>query len=110
MEPRGARARHNRMLADTSDIHVFSTAQHRHADDLAAVAADLTAAQSSADAFGAVGAAFLTTLNAALVEEAGRVRWLAERLATARSTAATAADTYRDAEATAGQAISMHTV
>lgn len=95
------------MIADTSDIHGFSLVQLGHADDLTSVAADLQAATVAADAFGAVGARFLTALNQALMQEADHARRLAERFATARSTADAAADAYRAAEELAVQSISL---
>lgn len=107
MEPECADGRHNLMLADTSDIHAFAVAQRIHADDLATAAADLNAAQVSADAFGAVGAGFLGALNGALAQEARHAAQLAERLAAATSSAGAAADAYRSAEVRAGQALSV---
>lgn len=107
MEPARSGRRHKRMIADTSDIHGFSIAQLRHADDLTSVAADLTAATASADAFGSVGAEFLAVLNRALLQEARHATQLAERLAAARSLAGTAADAYRAAEGRAGRALSL---
>jgi hypothetical protein len=94
------------MLADTSDIHALGVAQHRHAADLTAVAADLTAAQVSADAFGSVGAGFLAALNEALAREAHRATLLAERLGAATSTTQAAASAYRSAEFGVGRTIS----
>ncbi len=107
MEPKRSGRRHNRMIADTSDIHQFSVAHLRHADDLTSAAADLTAAAAAADAFGSVGAEFLATLNRALLREAHHATQLAERLVAARSTAGVAADAYRSAEGHAEQAISL---
>jgi HPt (histidine-containing phosphotransfer) domain-containing protein len=95
------------MIADTSDIHGFSAAQRRHADDLASVAGDLAAATVAVDAFGPVGAGFLAALNHALGREAEQVARLAERLASASSTAGAAAEAYRAAEGHAGQSISL---
>lgn len=106
MEPARADSRHNSMLADTSDIHALSGAQHRHADDLTTVAADLTAAQVSPDAFGSVGAGFLATLNGALTREARHAAQLAERLAAATSASGAAAAAYDATELFAGQTIS----
>jgi hypothetical protein len=94
------------MLADTSDIRDFSLAQHRHAADLTAVAADLTAARVPADAFGTVGARFLSALNAALLQQAQHVTRVADHLTVAGSTAKEAADSYESAERAAGQTIS----
>jgi hypothetical protein len=94
------------MFADTSDIYAFGVALGRHADDLAAVASGLTAAQVSADAFGPVGAGFLAALNDALTQEAHRVTQLAERLAAATSTAGAAATAYGTSELVVGRAIS----
>jgi Excreted virulence factor EspC, type VII ESX diderm len=94
------------MLADTSDIHDFSLAQHRHAADLSAVAADLAAARMPADAFGPVGGGFVTAFNAALTQQSQHVTHLAERLDVAGSTAREAANAYELAEEAAGQAIS----
>ncbi len=107
MEPKRSGRRHNRMIADTSDIHGFSIAQLRHADDLTSVAADLTAATAAADAFGSVGAEFLDALNRALTQEAHHAAQLAERLASARSAAGAAAHAYHAAEGHAGQTISF---
>jgi hypothetical protein len=95
------------MLADTSDIHALSAAQHRHAADLTAAAADLAAAQVPTDAFGSVGAGFLAALNDALALEARHAGQLAERLGTATSTAGAAASAYGAAEFGAGRAISI---
>ena len=106
MEPKRSGRRHNRMIADTSDIHGFSVAQRRHADDLASVAADLTAATVADDAFGSVGAGFLAALNRALRQEAHHATQLAERLTAATSTAGAAAEAYCFAEGHAGQSIS----
>lgn len=94
------------MIADTSDIHGFSVAQRGHADDLAAVAADLRSSTVASDAFGTVGAGFLAALNDALLQEAGRVAQLAERLATARHVAGAAAEAYVAAEDHAGRSLS----
>lgn len=94
------------MLADTSDIHAFSLAQHRHAADLTTVAADLTAARVPADAFGSVGARFLSALNEAMTQQAQHVTHIADRLAVAGATAKDAADAYLAAERAAGQTIS----
>jgi hypothetical protein len=94
------------MLADTSDIHAFGLAQQRHAADLTAVAADLTAARLPADAFGSVGAGFLHALNAALQQQAQHLTRIADRLTVAGSTAKEAADAYRHAESSAQQSIS----
>jgi hypothetical protein len=106
MEPQRPGSRHNRMIADTSDISAFSTAQRRHADDLAAAAADLTAATVAADAFGEVGADFLAALNRAIVIESHRVAQLAERLVAGMSTTGAAAEAYRTAEGVAARSIS----
>ena len=106
MEPKRLGRRHNRMIADTSDIHGFGLAQQGHADDLTSVAADLQAATVAADAFGSVGARFLAALNHALTEEADNARRLAERCEAAKSTAGAAAEAYRSAEALAEQSIS----
>lgn len=95
------------MIADTSDIHGLSVAHLVHADDLTAVAAELTAVTAAADAFGSVGAGFLTALNRALLEESHRATQLADRVIAAASTANAAAEAYRAAEDTAGQAISL---
>jgi hypothetical protein len=95
------------MIADTSDIHAFSVAQHWHADDLTAIAADLAAAQVSPDAFGCVGADFVATLNDAVTREADRVTQFADRMAAATAAAGQAADAYRAAETHAGQSISL---
>lgn len=94
------------MLADTSDIHALSGAQHRHADDLTGVAADLAAAQVSPDAFGPVGAGFLATLNGAFLREARHAAQLAERPVAAHSATGAAAAAYGVTEFSAGQAIS----
>jgi hypothetical protein len=95
------------MLADTSDIHDFSAAQHRHAADLLAVAADLAAARVPADAFGSVGAHFVSALNAALAQQSHHVTHLAGRLTSAGATAKEAAGAYLDAEEAAAQAIPL---
>ncbi|BDX33955.1 hypothetical protein TUM20985_45020 [Mycobacterium antarcticum] len=95
------------VIADTSDIQGFSAAQLRHADDLASVAADLTAATAATDAFGPIGADFLLALNGALRREAQYAAQLAERLAAAKSTAGAAATAYRSAESVAGRSISL---
>jgi hypothetical protein len=107
MEPERFGRRHNRMIADTSDIRGLSVAHRGHADDLTSVAAELTAATVAADTFGAVGAGFLAALNRALMQEAHRATQLAERVIVAASTTNTAADAYRFAEDRAGQAISL---
>ncbi|MDX1888482.1 hypothetical protein [Mycolicibacterium sp. 050158] len=91
------------MIADTSHIHAFGVAQLGQADVLGAVAADLTAATVAPDAFGAVGADFLTALNEALTRDAALAAQLAERLTAARATADATADAYRIAD---GRAIS----
>jgi hypothetical protein len=106
MEPERSGRRHNRMIADTSDIHGLSTDHRRHADDLTSVAADLTAATVTVDAFGPVGAGFLAALNRALRQEAHHATQLAERLAAAASVAGAAAHAYAAADSAAGQAIS----
>ena len=63
-------------------IHAFGVAQRRHADDLAAVAADLSRRRAAAaDAFGPVGARFLAALATRLTQRGPRRRRLAERLA-----------------------------
>jgi hypothetical protein len=95
------------MIADTSDIHALSASQHRHAEELTAVAADLAAARISPDAFGSVGAGFLSALNAALTHQAEHVTLIAGRLSAAGSTASRAANAYAAAETAAGQSISM---
>ena len=105
MEPARPGRRHNLVLADTSDIHAFSAALHRHADDLASVAADLTAARVSADAFGPVGSGFVAALNDALTREAHHVAQLAGRLAAARASAGAAADAYVATEHRVGRSI-----
>jgi hypothetical protein len=106
MEPTRAHRRHNSMLADTSDIHDFSLAQHRHAADLSAVAADMTAARMPADAFGSAGVRFLAAFNAAVTQQARHLVDIADRLNVAGSTAKEAANAYFIAEQTAGQSIS----
>jgi hypothetical protein len=106
MEPTGSGRRHNRMIADTSDIQALSIAHGRHAEDLTSVAADLAAAAVPSDAFGSVGAGFVAALNRALTQEAHTATQLAERLVAANSTAGAAADAYRVAEHHAGQSIS----
>jgi hypothetical protein len=106
MEPARPGRRHNLVLADTSDIHAFSVALHRHADDLASVAAELTAARVSADAFGSVGFGFVTALNDALTREAYHVAQLAGGLSAAKSSAGAAADGYEASEHRVGQSIS----
>jgi hypothetical protein len=95
------------MIADTSDIHGFSVAQRRHADDLISVAAHLNAATVAVDAFGPIGAEFVAALNRALRREADEADRLAEHLSLATSTAGAAADAYRAAEGNAGQSISL---
>lgn len=95
------------MLADTSDIHAFSAAHHRHAADLAAVATDLAAARVPAEAFGSVGARFVSALNAALTQQAQRVMHIADRLTVAGSTAQEAANAYRASERAVAQTISI---
>lgn len=107
MEPARPGSRHNVVLADTSDIHAFSVALHRHASDLASVAADLTAAQVPADSFGSVGSGFVAALNEALNHDARRVTQLAGRLTAATSTAGAAAAAYETAEHHVGQSISI---
>jgi hypothetical protein len=106
MEPARPGRRHNLVLVDTSDIHAFSVALHRHAGDLASVAADLTAARVSSDAFGSVGSGFVAALNDALTREAHHVAQLAGRLSAARSSAGAAADGYEASEHHVGQSIS----
>lgn len=93
------------MLANTSAIHAFGVAQTRHAADLAAVTARLTAAHGglSPDALGPVGARFLAALIEALTQEARRVAALGERFAAAATTAQSNADAYGGAERRAGQ-------
>ena len=95
------------MLANTSAIHTFGVAQTRHAADLAAVSARLTAAHGglSPDALGPVGARFLTALTEALAQEARRVAALGERFAAAASNAQSNAASYGAAEHRAGQAL-----
>jgi hypothetical protein len=95
------------MIADTSDIHGFSVAQLRHADDLTSVAAELTAATVAVDAFGPIGAEFVAALNRAFRREADEADRLAEQFSLATSTAGAAADAYRTAEGNAGQSISL---
>lgn len=94
------------MIADTSDIHALGAAHHEHAADLTAVAADLAAARVSPDAFGSVGAGFVSALNAALTQQAEHATRLADRLSVAGSTASRAAESYTAAESTARQLIS----
>jgi hypothetical protein len=94
------------MLAHTSDIHAFSDAQHRHATDLTVVAADLAAARVPANAFGSVGAPFLSALNAALTQQAQHLTHIADRLGVAGHVARQAADSLVNAEHIAGQSIS----
>ena len=94
------------VIADTSDIHGFSVAQRVRADDLTSVAADLRASRVATDAFGTVGAGFLAALNDALLQEARHATELAERFASARHAASTAAEAYGGAERHAGQTIS----
>ncbi len=94
------------MIADTSDIHLLGVSQRRHADDLATAAAKLRAATVAADAFGPVGAGFLTALNQALAREAERAQRLAEHLDAATRAAGVTAAAYCTAESSAGQAIS----
>ena len=106
MEPARAHRRHNRMLANTSDIHDFSLAQHRHAADLSSVAADLTAARVPDDAFGSVGASFLAAFNAALTQQAQYLTHIADRLTVAGSTARAAANAYEWSETAVGQSMS----
>lgn len=106
MEPKCRTERPTPMLADTSDLHALSAAQRHHADDLTAVAARLAAAQLAPDAFGSVGAGFLTALNQALTAAARHAEHLAERLVTATATTRTAADAYAATELRSGQAIS----
>jgi hypothetical protein len=106
MEPARPGRRHNSVLVDTSDLHAFGIALTRHADDLRSVAADLTAAQVSADAFGSVGSGFVAALNEALTREAARIERLAARLASATIAAAEAANAYTSAEHHVGQSIS----
>ncbi len=107
MEPKRSIRRPNRMIADTSDIHRFSVAQRRHADDLTSVAAHLAAATAAADAFGAVGAPFVAALNRALALEAHHATQLATRLAAARSAADGAVHSYRAAEDAAAHDLSL---
>jgi hypothetical protein len=106
MEPARPGRRHNLVLVDTSDIHAFGIALTRHADDLRSVAADLTAAQVSADAFGSVGSGFVAALNDALSREAARIERLAARLASATFAAGSAADAYTASDDHVGQSIS----
>lgn len=106
MEPARPGRRHNFVLADTSDIHAFSVALRRHADDLGSAAADLAAARVAAEAFGPVGAGFAEALNEALTREAERTARLADRMAAATSVAGSTASAYRSAEARVGQSIS----
>jgi hypothetical protein len=106
MEPARPGRRHILVLVDISDIHAFAFALQRHADDLDSVAADLTAARVSADAFGSVGSGFVAALNDALSREAARLEQLALRLTAATSSAGAAADAYGRAEGTVGRSIS----
>lgn len=106
MEPERGGRRHNVVLVDTFDIHAFGAALHRHADDLASVAAHLTAARVSGDAFGSVGSGFVASLNDALIREAGQVEQLAGRILDAKSAAAATVASYHLAEDTAGQRLS----
>jgi hypothetical protein len=94
------------VIADTSDIHVLSRAQRARADDLTSVAADLRASTVATDAFGTVGAGFVTALNDALLREARHATELADRLAVARHVAGTAATAYESVELSVGQTIS----
>jgi hypothetical protein len=94
------------VIADTSDLHALGAAQLRHADQLSSIAADLTAAIVAADAFGPVGARFLTALNQALTHEASLAAQLAERLAAGKSITIAAANSYQVTEGHVGQAIS----
>ncbi|MCV7421892.1 hypothetical protein H7K45_15185 [Mycobacterium yunnanensis] len=94
------------MIADTSDIAGLSTAHRAHADELAAVAADLHATRVTSDAFGTVGADFLAALNDALAQEARLATQLAERLTAATHVAGASAQAYSTAEHHAGQSIS----
>ena len=106
MEPEHVGRRHNVVLVDTSDINAFGAALHRHADDLVSVAAHLSAARVSGDAFGSVGSGFVAALNDALTHEADRVEQLAGRLSDAKSLTTAAVAGYGATEDDAGQRLS----
>jgi hypothetical protein len=108
VEPERAGGRPNRMLADTAAIHAFGAAQARHAAELEAVTARLTALGGAltSDALGSVGARFLAALTEAVTTEGRTVTTLGAHLGAAATTARVTADAYVTTERGAGQAIS----
>jgi hypothetical protein len=108
MEPNGCGARPNRMLADTSAIHAYGTAQTRHAADLAAVTTRLASAAGalSSDALGPIGARFVAALGEAVAREANLIARLGERAAAAGATAHSAGDAYQATQHRADRSLS----
>jgi hypothetical protein len=95
------------MLADTSAIHAFGVAQTRHAADLAAITARLTAAgECRSDALGPVGGRFLAALTEAMTEQVRLVAGLGQRIAAAATDAHSTANAYSTSERRTGQSLS----
>jgi hypothetical protein len=105
MEPTGLPRRHNDVHVDTPALGTIATAQIRHAADLADAAARLAAVSPSTEAFGPVGARFLTALTEALAREARAATALGERLAAGGDLASTTATAYADSEQRAQHAV-----
>lgn len=98
MEPTGHPARHIDVHVDTHALRAIAEDQSRHAADLVDAATRLAALRPSPDAFGPVGARFVTALSDALTRESHAATRLGERLATAGDLATTTATAYVDAE------------
>lgn len=96
------------MFADTDAIRALGAAQSAHADDLSAIAAELSAMPSAAAGavLGPIGTRFLAALAEATTDAARAVVALSDRLEAAHLTARSAATAYEDADHQLGAAVS----
>jgi hypothetical protein len=105
MEPNRFDRRRNYVHADTLAIRALATSHARHATDMEALAAALAKVAPPSDAFGSVGAAFLTAVADALAAEAQTADGLTARVVAASNAGATTADAFDAADLRVGQTV-----
>ena len=104
MEPMWAACRPKRMFADTDAVRALGAANAAQADDLAGIAATLSALTVTAagSSLGPVAAPFLSALSEAAAEEARAIGAISDRLACSGETVNAVASAYDSADSNAG--------
>ncbi|BBY28528.1 hypothetical protein GCM10023114_19450 [Mycolicibacterium sediminis] len=105
MEPIASDPRPNDVHADIPALRELATAHARHAADLQDVAARLSALTPQPEAFGPIGARFLTALVEAVGRDADSASALSTRLNDGSSAATATATSYDDADQRAGRTV-----